>query len=70
MGPAADPGCIIAPVIEEGDRMLIPCKGGPSISRLVRYPPPFEIDVKEGTYVLVDDGAPESWLYDFVPRRT
>lgn len=50
--------------------MLIPCKGGPSISRLVRYPPPLEIDEKEGTYVLVDDGAPESWLYDFVSRRT
>lgn len=49
--------------------MLIPCRGGPSISRLVRYPPPLEIDEDDGTYVLVDDGAPERRRYDFVPRR-
>jgi hypothetical protein len=57
-------------VTEKGDRMLIPCNGGRSISRLVRYPPPLEIDDEEGTYVLVDEGAPESWWYDFVERRT
>lgn len=47
--------------------MLIPCDGGPSISRLVRYPPPLEIEADGGTYVLVDDGPSERWRYDFVP---
>ena len=46
--------------------MLIPCEGGPSISRLVRYPPPLEIEERGGIYVLVDDGPPEQWRYDFV----
>jgi hypothetical protein len=40
--------------------------GGPSISRLVRYPPPLEIEVRGGVYVLVDDGAPELWCYEFI----
>jgi hypothetical protein len=48
--------------------MLVPCVGGPSTSRLVTYPPPLEIDEREGTYVLVDDGPPEAWRYEFVPR--
>lgn len=52
--------------VREGDRMLIPCEGGRSISRLVRYPPPLEIEEHGGTYVLVDDGPPELWRYDFV----
>jgi hypothetical protein len=52
----------------DGDRMLIPCDGGPSNSRLVRYPPPLEIEERDGVYVLVDDGPPESWRYDFVPK--
>lgn len=46
--------------------MLIPCAGGPAISRLVRYPPPFEVKVEGGMYVLVDSGSPESWTYEFV----
>jgi hypothetical protein len=54
-------------VVNDGDRMLIPCDGGPSVSRLVRYPPPLEIEERGGTYVLVDDGPPEQWRYDFVP---
>ena len=53
--------------MEPGDRMLIRCdSGGPSISRLVTYPPPFEIDVREGTYVLVDDGPAHLWRYLFI----
>jgi len=52
--------------VEEGERMLIPCDRGPSISRLVRYPPPLEIPEGDGIYVLVDDGPPEHWRYDFV----
>lgn len=47
--------------------MLIPCEGGPSSSRLVRYPPPLEIEERGGTYVLVDDGPPEFWRYEFAP---
>jgi hypothetical protein len=48
------------------ERMLIWCDGGPSIGRAVRFPPPLEIDVVGGTYVLVDDGPPEQWRYAFV----
>jgi hypothetical protein len=48
--------------------MLIPCEGGRSISRLVTYPPPVEIDTDAGMYVLVDDGPPEHWRYEFVPE--
>ena len=47
--------------------MLIPCTGGPAISRLVRFPPPVEIEMTDGMYVLVDDGPPEHWRYEFVP---
>jgi hypothetical protein len=53
--------------VEAGERMLIPCDGGPSTSRLVRYPPPVEIDERGGTYVLVDDGPATEWRYQFVP---
>ena len=49
--------------------MLIWCRGGPSTGRAVTYPPPLEITVGDGIYVLVDDGEPESWFYDFVPAR-
>jgi hypothetical protein len=56
--------------MEPGERMLIPCDGGPSQSRLVRYPPPVEVDERTGTYVLVDDGEPAEWRYLFVPRGT
>jgi hypothetical protein len=38
------------------------------MSRLVRYPPPLEITVVGGVYVLVDDGPAERWRYDFVPE--
>lgn len=53
--------------MEDGERMLIPCEGGPSTSRLVRFPPPVEIEEHGGTYVLVDDGPPPSWRYQFIP---
>ncbi len=55
-------------MIEVGERMLIPCEGGPSISRLERFPPAAEIPMDDGVYVLVDEGAPEHWRYEFVPR--
>jgi hypothetical protein len=47
--------------------MLLWCSGGPSMSRLVCYPPPLEITEPDGTYVLVDDGPPEHWRYEFIP---
>ena len=47
--------------------MLIGCQGGgPSFSRLVYYPPPLEIPERGGVYVLVDDGPPGEWRYDWV----
>ena len=57
--------------MEPGERMLIPCTGhGPSISRLVTFPPPLEIELDHdgGVYVLEDDGEPEAWTYLFVPH--
>ena len=52
--------------MEDGERMLIPCHGGPAIARAVRFPPPLEIEAVGGAYVLVDDGPPEHWSYEFV----
>jgi hypothetical protein len=52
--------------MEPGERMLLWCDGGPSIGRAVAYPPPLEIEVVGGTYVLVDAGAIEHWHYAFV----
>lgn len=52
--------------VEVGDRMLIWCDEGPSMCRAVLYPPPLEIDIDEGLYVLVDDGATDRWRYEFV----
>ena len=46
--------------------MLLWCEGGPSLGRAVHFPPPFEIAVDGGMYVLVDDGPPEAWRYQFV----
>jgi hypothetical protein len=55
--------------MEPGERMLIPCHGGgPCISRLTDYPPPLELAERGGVYVLVDDGPPEAWSYEWVPE--
>jgi hypothetical protein len=51
-----------------GDRIFIPCAGGPSISRLETYPPPLEMEERYGLYVLEDDGPVEQWRYLFVPH--
>jgi hypothetical protein len=53
-------------VPEPGERLLLPCRGGPSASRLVTFPPPLEIRVQGGVLVLVDDGPVQDWCYDFV----
>ena len=53
---------------EPGQRMLIPCNGGPAMSRLTTYPPPLEVPVEHGVYVLDDDADdPAEWRYEFVP---
>ena len=52
--------------MEQGDRMLLWCDGGPSVGRATTHPPPLEIPVEGGTYVLVDDGPVEAWHYMFV----
>lgn len=64
--PAFGDGASDDDAVQDGDRMLIRCNGGPSISRLVRYPPPLEIEERGGVYVLVDDGPPELWRYEFI----
>jgi hypothetical protein len=66
MVPAFEHGASDDDAVQDGDRMLVPCNGGPSISRLVRYPPPLEIEERGGVYVLVDDGPPELWRYEFI----
>ena len=53
----------------DGERLFIPCEGGPSTSRLERWPPPLEVQEADGLYVLEDDGPPEEWRYLFVPRE-
>jgi hypothetical protein len=49
--------------------MFIRCDGGPSRSRLERYPPALEIEERGGMYVLQDDGPPDQWSYLFVPNE-
>jgi hypothetical protein len=49
-----------------GDRMFIRCEGGPCSSRLETFPPRIEIQERGGLYVLVDDGPPGAWVYQFV----
>jgi hypothetical protein len=50
-----------------GERIFVWCAGGPAVGRAVQFPPPLEIAVDGGIYVLVDDGPPEHWRYEFVP---
>jgi hypothetical protein len=56
-------------VFEQGERMLIPCDGGPSQYRLAHWPPPLEVIERDGMYILIDDGPPEQWRYEFVPNE-
>lgn len=55
--------------LEPGDRIFIACVGGPSASRLERFPPRLEVTERDGTYVLDDDGPRDTWRYVFVPRE-
>jgi hypothetical protein len=49
-----------------GAQLLIPCEGGPCISRLETVPPRIGIGERGGVYVLVDDGPVTRWRYQFV----
>jgi hypothetical protein len=53
--------------VEPGERLLLWCDGGPAIARAVTFPPPQELEVGGGVYVLIDDGPVESWHYQFAP---
>ena len=55
-------------VLDEGDRIFIPCEGGPSQSRLEIFPPRLEVEEQDGTYVLADEGPRAQWIYVFVPH--
>ncbi len=55
-------------VLEPGDRIGVPCHGGPCLNRLEIYPPRLEIPERGGTYVLIDIGPRADWHYLFVPR--
>jgi hypothetical protein len=52
-----------------GERLLIPCEGGPSQSRLVREPAPLEIPDRGGVYVL-DDVDPAAPRYVWIAEST
>ena len=52
--------------LRTGDRMYIPCEGGPSWSRLESFPPRLEVTERGGLYVLQDDGPISEWRYVFV----
>jgi len=54
--------------VRVGDHLFIRCTGGPSVSRFESFPPPLEIDVRGGVYVLDDEGGVHRWRYEFVPR--
>lgn len=56
-----------AQVMAPGDRILLPCAGGPSTSRLELWPPRLEVSDSGGTYVLVDSGPRHTWCYEWVP---
>ena len=53
--------------LSAGDRLFVPCEGGPCTSRLEYFPPRLEVRERGGTYVLVDDGPRADWVYLFVP---
>ena len=52
-----------------GERLLIPCEGGPSMSRLVHSPAPLEIVDRGGLYVL-DDTDPSAPRYVWIADST
>lgn len=76
---AADPGPRHSPEwydqgdepypMSPGDRLFVPCEGGPCSSRLESFPPRLEIQETGGLYVLDDRGPRVEWRYIFVPDQ-
>ena len=58
---------LLAEGMRRGDRIFVPCEGGPCVSRLETFPPRLEIEERGGIYALDDDGALHEWRYLFVP---
>jgi len=54
----------------DGERMLLPCVGGPTSWHAASYPPPLEFETDDGVYVLIDDGIADQWSYEFVRVET
>ena len=54
---------------QPGDRMLVPCDGGPSHTRLVHHPAPLELLETGGIYVL-DDADPAAPRYVWIADTT
>jgi hypothetical protein len=52
-----------------GDKLFVPCEGGPSTTRLETYPPRLELHERGGSYILIDEGLREEWRYLFVPDQ-
>lgn|GEM_PF-2087612 len=44
--------------MDVGERMMIPCRGGPVGWRAARFPPPLEIELGDGLYVLDQEIGP------------
>jgi hypothetical protein len=55
--------------MQPGDSMMIPCRGGPTGWRTAVFPPPLEVPLGDGFLVLVDEGPPEHWTYEFIASR-
>jgi hypothetical protein len=47
------------------DRLFIRCVGGNAMSRVETFPPRLEITEPGGRYVLIDDGPPHDWTYEW-----
>jgi hypothetical protein len=54
-------------VLRAGDRIILPCEGGPSAGHFEKFPPRLEIPERGGTCVLLDVGPRAHWKYVFVP---
>ena len=56
----------------DGERLLVPCEGGPCTSRLVRSPPPLEFEEGHLGVSMLDERGPADdpeYVYVYVPER-
>lgn len=52
--------------MRDGEPVMISCRGGPAGRRTATFPPPFDVEVDTGMYVLADEGPPEHLMCEFV----